>query len=189
MPLPAFLQWFPVIYKFQYMILVCVYKVIHGTAPQYLEELVIAHHPTISLKSESETLLTVPQRHSAMYGCRCFGTSAATLWNNLLINIRKWCSLISSSWKSLVKGERFIRGKDTCLTMSNNLNSFSATKRKSEEGWQTCRRTKCESHSPRAYNTGLLDPPVQHERIVAVVNGTSRNTLATLLVSIISLEI
>ena len=37
------------------------YKSLHGTAPRYLEELVVAYQPTRSLRSESETLLTVPR--------------------------------------------------------------------------------------------------------------------------------
>ena len=68
------------------------YKAINGTASRYLEELVVPNQPTRSLRSESESLITV---QGVTYGNRCFGKAAATLWNNLPLTIRK-CNTLST---------------------------------------------------------------------------------------------
>jgi len=81
-------HWLPVIYRLQYKILMYTFKALQGTAPQYLEELVIPYQPTKSLRSESGAFLAVPTC-GVTYGNRCFRKAAATLWNNFPVTIRK----------------------------------------------------------------------------------------------------
>ena len=71
-----------------YKILVYDYKTVNGTAPRYFEELV-PYQLTKCLRSESESLITVTQMQAVIYGNRCFDKAATTLWNNLLLAIRK----------------------------------------------------------------------------------------------------
>jgi len=77
------------------------FKALQGTAPQYLEELVIPYQPTRSLRSESGAFLAVPT-----YGNRCFRKAAATLWNNLPVTIRK-CKTIDT-FKKKIKTNLFV---------------------------------------------------------------------------------
>ena len=105
-PILNSLHWLPVIYRSQYKILTYAYKSLHGTAPQYLEELVVAYQPTRSLRSESETLLTVPRTRGVTHGNRCFRKAAATLWNKLPKNIRKCPTL--NTFKKKVKTNLFM---------------------------------------------------------------------------------
>ena len=74
----------------KYKILVYVYKTLNGTASWYLEELVVPYQPTRSLRSESESLITVAKMQGVTYGNRSFGKAPATLWNSLPLTIRKY---------------------------------------------------------------------------------------------------
>ena len=47
-PVLNFLYWLPVIYRSQYKILMYTFNALQGTAPQYLEELVVPYQPTRS---------------------------------------------------------------------------------------------------------------------------------------------
>ena len=111
----------PVIYRSQYNILMYTFKAFQGTAPQYLEELVVPYQPTRSLRSESGAFLAVPTIRGVTYGNRCFRKAAATLWNNLPVTIRKCktfdtfkkklkTNLFCLSWKYYVFGR-----KDLCI--------------------------------------------------------------------------
>jgi len=73
----------PVTYTSQYKILMYTFNALQGTAPQYLEEIVVPYQPTRSLRSESGAFLVVPTTRGVTYGNRCFRKVAATLWNNL----------------------------------------------------------------------------------------------------------
>ena len=83
------LHWLPVIYWSQYKILMYTFKALQGTAPQYLEELVVQYQPTRSLRSVSWAFLAVPTTRGVTYGNRCFRKAAATLCNNLPLTTRK----------------------------------------------------------------------------------------------------
>ena len=78
------LHWLPVTYRLWDMILIYAYKALDGTVPQYLEEVLVAYHPTICPRFESEVLLTVPQTCSVMHSNRCLGKA---------VNVRKCNSL------------------------------------------------------------------------------------------------
>ena len=49
---------------------VCTYNALYGTTTQYLDELVVAYHPEISLMSESDTRLAVRQIRGVEYSNR-----------------------------------------------------------------------------------------------------------------------
>jgi len=66
------LHWLPVIYRSQYKILMYTFKALQGTAPRYLEELVVPYQPTRSLRSESGAFLAVPTTRGVTYGNRFF---------------------------------------------------------------------------------------------------------------------
>ena len=68
-----FLHWLPVIYSSWYKLLVYACKVLHETAPKYLEELVTFYHPTRSLRSDAEALLTVPHLCGVKYSKTILG--------------------------------------------------------------------------------------------------------------------
>ena len=100
------LHWLPVIYRSQYKILMYTFKALQGTAPQYLEELVVPYQPTRSLRSESGAFLAVPTTRGVTYGNRCFRKAAATLWNNLPVTIRKCKTL--DTFKKKIKTNLFV---------------------------------------------------------------------------------
>jgi len=57
------------------------FKVLSGTAPVYLSDLIEKCVPVRLLQSESYSLLRVPRSHTALYGEISFGASAPRLWN------------------------------------------------------------------------------------------------------------
>ena len=58
------IEFIKVVYRSQYKIPVYAYNALRRTASQPIEQLVAAYHPTRSLRSESEVILTVPQTRS-----------------------------------------------------------------------------------------------------------------------------
>ena len=105
-PVVNSLPWLPVIYRSQYKILMYTFKALQGTAPQYLEELVVPYQPTRSLRSESGAFLAVPTTRGVTYGNRCFRKASATLWNNLPVTIRKCKTL--DTFKKKIKTNLFV---------------------------------------------------------------------------------
>ena len=55
----------------------------HGTAPQYLTDLLHIHTPPRILRSSSKTLLSVVRPRLDTYGSRAFSVAAPLLWNEL----------------------------------------------------------------------------------------------------------
>jgi len=76
------------------------FKALQGTAPQYLEELVVTYQPTRYLQSESGAFLAISTTRAVTYDNRCFRKAAATLWNNLPVTIRK-CKIHDTSKKKI----------------------------------------------------------------------------------------
>ena len=77
------LHWLPIAQRVQYKVLLYTYKALNGHAPQYLQELVVRHVPTRSLRSGSKSLLIVPRYRTVRYEERTFKVAAAKLWNEL----------------------------------------------------------------------------------------------------------
>ena len=58
------------------------FKALNGLAPSYLSELIALHSPTRTLRSSTESLLTVPTSNQA-FGDRAFSVCAQQLWIKL----------------------------------------------------------------------------------------------------------
>ena len=77
-----------------FKILLVTYKILHGFAPTYLNEL-FNHTPHRLLLSSSFNLLSIPKTTKATYGDKSFSIIATKLWNDLPITIKQ-CSRFDS---------------------------------------------------------------------------------------------
>jgi hypothetical protein len=94
-PILRELHWLPVYQRINFKILLITFKVIHGMAPKYLEELITVKKPARSTRS-SHGILLVPQRKRLKtYGERSLTYSAPHLWNHLPHEIRECKNLDS----------------------------------------------------------------------------------------------
>ena len=82
------LHWLPVRFRSLYKIMFLTFKVLNGTAPVYLSDLIEKYILVGMLRSESYSLLRVPRSHTEMYRKRPFRASAPRLWNELPNNIK-----------------------------------------------------------------------------------------------------
>ena len=93
-PVLASLHWLPIQQRIQFKILLFVFKIFHGLAPQYLAELITPYHPLRNLRSANQMLLNVPSRpRTHTYGDRPFSQCAPMLWNRLPDFIRTSSSI------------------------------------------------------------------------------------------------
>ena len=97
-------------------ILLILLNLLLNPKPLILEELVVPYQPTRSLQSESRAFLAVPTKRGVTYGNRCFRKAAATIWNNLLVTIRK-CKTIDT----LKKVYYVFTWKELCIFKDVNL--------------------------------------------------------------------
>ena len=87
------LHWLPIESRPKFKILLFTFKALHELAPAYIQELLTVYQPIRSLRSESNFTLTVPRVRSTTYGTRCFAKSAAVLWNDLPMHMKKSTSV------------------------------------------------------------------------------------------------
>lgn len=87
-PILAGLHWLPVEFRPKFKILVYTYTALQGTAPDYIQELLHLQTTTRALRSEGSLRLELPHVRTKTYGERQFNRAAATLWNNLPVQIR-----------------------------------------------------------------------------------------------------
>ncbi len=80
---------------------------IHHLAPSYLTDLLQLYHPTRTLRSSSDALLTARSARLRNYGDRAFCVAAPKLRNNLPLNMRECGSV--QSFKRLLKTHLFKR--------------------------------------------------------------------------------
>ncbi len=104
-PLLSSLGWLPVHYRIQYKVLIYVFKALHGTAPEYLVELIKPFNAKVSLRSSNKLLLTIPRVHLKSKGYRAFAVSGPRLWNSLPFEVR--ASLTLSTFKCRLKSYLF----------------------------------------------------------------------------------
>ncbi len=78
------LHWLPVEQRIQFKVLLTIYKVLHGIAPEYLQELVSRD---MSVRRVEELVLKVPHTKMVNYGDRAFSVAGPELWNNLPVYI------------------------------------------------------------------------------------------------------
>ena len=84
------LHWLPVKLRIDYKILLITFKVIHGLAPDYLDELIsVKASSRYQLRSSDQLLLSKPKFKSLKtLGDRAFISAAPNLWNSLPNDIR-----------------------------------------------------------------------------------------------------
>ena len=66
------LHWLPVRQRISLKVLVLTYQALHGTAHQYMADLLSWYQPTRSLRSSDSMLLTAPQSRLRSFGDRAF---------------------------------------------------------------------------------------------------------------------
>ena len=77
------LHWLPVRQRISYKIMLLTYKALHGTAPEFISDLIQEYVPGRALRSSSQSLLVVPKSSMKTYGERSYAVAAAKLWNSL----------------------------------------------------------------------------------------------------------
>ena len=88
-PLLKDLHWLPFQKRIWFKLCLYIYKILHQSAPTYLQNLISVYTPTRTLRSASDkSLLTIP-RSSLSIGDKRFNVSAAKFWNNLPLKIRE----------------------------------------------------------------------------------------------------
>ena len=92
-PILKELHWLPVTYRIQYKALLTIFKILHGTAPKYLSELIAHYKPTRSLRSTNQFLLQVPSTRLKTFGDRAFSVYGPKLWNSLPMHVKQADSL------------------------------------------------------------------------------------------------
>ena len=95
MPVLKDIHWLPVVYRIQYKLLVLTYKVLNGTGPGYLQDLLSYDSKERPLRtSKDRFLLKIPKTNLVTGGDRCFKKAAPLLWNSLPYNLRTCESLV-----------------------------------------------------------------------------------------------
>ena len=87
------LHWLPVKQRIIFKLLLLTFKSLHGSAPQYLKELLQVYTPKRCLRSTTKHLLTVPSSNCISYGDRAFSVAAPKSWNKLPADVRACTSL------------------------------------------------------------------------------------------------
>ena len=96
------LHWLPISERIKYKTACMCYKVITGSAPSYLSELLHLYSPSRSLRSSSDTrMLKIQRFNRKTHGFRTFSQFGPYIWNNLPQDIRHSATL--SSFKSQLK--------------------------------------------------------------------------------------
>ena len=103
------LHWLPVVERIKFKILLLTWKIIHGFAPHYFDDLISEYVPSRSLRSSGTGMLT-PRRVKCSFGEKAFAgfatcVCAPVLWNALPSNVRNAKSL--ESFKSGLKTHLF----------------------------------------------------------------------------------
>ena len=104
-PILKQLHWLPVTYRIQYKALFTVFKILDGTAPGYLSELILQYKPKRSLRSENQLLLEVPCTRLKTFGDRAFSVFGPKLLNNLPMHVKQAGTL--EHFKTVLKTHLF----------------------------------------------------------------------------------
>ena len=75
-------------YRAMFKILLTVFKILQGRAPEYLTELITIYNPGRSLRSNGNLILNVPRSNTKSWGDRAFSIAGPRLWNSLPIELR-----------------------------------------------------------------------------------------------------
>ena len=109
-PILMKLHGLPVHYRLKFKILLQMYKVVNGSSPSYLANLVSKHVPSRYLRSSDANLFVVPRTFSK-FGDRRFSVCGPLLWNNLPTDIK--CAETLNQFKSLLKTFFYTEAFDT----------------------------------------------------------------------------
>ena len=104
MPLHLQLHWLPIRLRIEFKILLFTFKVLQGSAPKYLIDLISVLPPSrYNLRRNNKgILLSTPKRFTKVtMGDRSFQEAAPRLWNSLPISIRSACT--KSDFKQKLK--------------------------------------------------------------------------------------
>ena len=81
------LHWLPVKYRIMFKIIL--FKILHGLAPTYLQDLIKVKPPCrYQLRSDDKFFLAVPKTKCKTFGDRAFYEAGPDLWNHLPLNLR-----------------------------------------------------------------------------------------------------
>lgn len=104
-PVLSQLHWLPVNARIDFKILILTYKALHGTAPEYLCDLISPYTPSRSLRSTNSLSLHQPSCKLKTMGERAFSYKAPKLWNVLPLPVRNAPTL--GYFKKLIKTHLF----------------------------------------------------------------------------------
>ena len=107
-PLLQQLQWLLIRLRIKFKILLITFKVLQGSAPKYLIDLISVLPPSrYDLRRNNKgILLSTPKRFTKVtMGDRSFMAAAPRLWNSLPIDIRSACTI--SDFKQKLKTSLF----------------------------------------------------------------------------------
>ena len=113
-PILKELHWLPVKLQIDFKLILLTYSCFHGTAPQYLCELILLYTPARALWSSSESCLTIPEFHDntnkKCFGALSFRSSAPAHWNSLPQSLKLILPLhlSSVSWRHTLSSSRLI---------------------------------------------------------------------------------
>ena len=84
------LHWLPILQRIKFKLLTLVFRGLHGSLPQYLQELLVVRQFARSTRLSSCKAITliVPTTQRSLFADRSFSVAGPTLWNNLPANIR-----------------------------------------------------------------------------------------------------
>ena len=91
------LHWLPIKQRIAFKILILTYKCVHGTGPQYLQNLIIRTKTNRHNRRSSTDphLLVIPRTKYKTFADRSFSVAGPTLWNKLPKKIRSAKTLLS----------------------------------------------------------------------------------------------
>ena len=112
-PLLIQLHWFPIEQRITFKVAVITFKALHGSAPDYITDLIKPYTPSRSLRSSNKLLLFKSRFNFKTYGGRSFTMAAPSVWNTHALELRSCCSL--SSFKSKLKTLLFKASCDVTL--------------------------------------------------------------------------
>ena len=78
-PILKTIHWLPIRYRTEYKLLLLTFKAVHHLASSYLTDLLQLYHPTRTLRSSSDALLTARSARLCNYGDRAFCVAAPKL--------------------------------------------------------------------------------------------------------------
>ena len=81
------LHWLPIKQRIHFKIATLTFKTLQNKQPSYLNDLLLRHNPTHSLRSSNQNLLVIP-RIDSENGRRSFKFAAPSIWNSLPQSIR-----------------------------------------------------------------------------------------------------